>query len=67
LRITSDSVTLRLLIDASSIEVLAQDGETSMTSLIFPTGPARRLRLLSPGGGTRVSSITIRPLHSALP
>ena len=66
LRIVDGEVRLRFLLDASSLEVLAQDGETSITDLIFPTGHSRLLRLVSAGAAPHVIGITIHRLRSAV-
>ncbi len=68
LRIGRDGVQLRLLLDASSLEVFAQNGETVLTELIFPTGASRTLAVSeSSAAGTAsaarlVTSIRIHPL-----
>ena len=64
LRITNGEVTVRLLLDAASIEVLAQRGETSVTALIFPRPGPRGLTLASDGATPSVSAITIHALTS---
>ena len=65
LRITNGDVTLRFLLDASSIEILAQGGETSVTELIFPTAGPRGLTLTSEGATPNVTAITIHALTAA--
>jgi fructan beta-fructosidase len=65
LRIDYGRVEVQLIIDASSIEVLVNGGEISMTSLIFPTGPDHRLTISSDGSGPPVA-VAIQALHSAL-
>jgi len=65
LRVANGEVILRFLLDASSIEVLAQGGETSVTALIFPTAGARALSITSDGATPNVSAITINALTSA--
>ena len=65
LRIVNGQVVLRFLLDASSIEVLAQGGETSVTELIFPTAGPRVLSITSDGATPNVSAITINALTSA--
>ncbi len=62
LRISGDTVRVRMLLDASSLEVFGQGGETVITDLIFPTPGPRRLTLRSKGDGPRVVSVTLRPL-----
>jgi len=65
LRVINGNVVLRYLVDASSIEVLAQGGETSVTELIFPTAGPRGLTITSDGETPYVSAITINALTSA--
>lgn len=65
LRVANAEVVLRFLLDASSIEVLAQGGETSVTELIFPTAGQRGLSITSDGATPNVSAITINALTSA--
>ena len=65
LRITNGDVALRLLLDASSIEILAQEGETSVTELIFPTTGPRAFTLTSEGTTPKVTAITIHALAAA--
>jgi Beta-fructosidases (levanase/invertase) len=62
LRISNGDVRIRFLLDASSIEVLAQGGETSITALIFPAAGSRGLTLASDGATPYVSGITIHAL-----
>ena len=64
LRIGRDGVHMRLLLDASSLEVFAQEGETVLTELIFPTGSSRTLSISESVATTErvVRSITIHPL-----
>jgi fructan beta-fructosidase len=59
LRITDGQVTLRLLLDTSSLEVFAQNGETVHTEIIFPTAGSRSLSLTNDGEAPRVGTITI--------
>ena len=62
LRVTDGRVTLRLLLDTSSLEVFAQNGETVLTELIFPTAASRSLSLRNDGEAPRVGSIAIHAL-----
>ena len=59
LPITDGHVTLRLLVDTSSLEVFAQNGETVLTELIFPTAGPRSLSLTNDGEAFGVGGITI--------
>ena len=49
LRITNGTVTLRLVLDAASLEVFAQGGELAMTQIFFPKGSQRALSLTCEG------------------
>jgi fructan beta-fructosidase len=62
LRIVNGVVDVRMLLDASSLELFAQRGETVLTDLIFPTAGPRRLALEASGGAPRVRAIAIHPL-----
>jgi fructan beta-fructosidase len=42
---TSQPLRLTVIVDASSIEVFANEGETVMTALVFPTAPYDRVTL----------------------
>jgi len=53
---------VRLLLDRSSPEVFAQNGETVITELIFPRAGVRKLRLSSEGTAPSVEGITIHRL-----
>jgi fructan beta-fructosidase len=63
LRIIDGPVTLRLLIDRSSLELFAQNGETVMSELIFPQAGPRKLRLTVEGKPPTVQNITIHRLE----
>ena len=63
LRVDNGDVVVRFLLDASSIEVFAQRGETSATELIFPTGATRSLNIVSDGPTPNVRGITIYALR----
>jgi fructan beta-fructosidase len=64
LRIAGGGVRLRFLLDASSLEVFAQGGETVLTDLVFPAAGSRTLTLASDGGTPSVEAITIHALTS---
>jgi fructan beta-fructosidase len=61
-------LTLRFLLDRSSLEVFAQDGRTTLTDLIFPTAGRRSIGLSSQGGNAlsmpKVDRISIHALRS---
>ena len=68
LRLEGGRCVLRLLLDASSLEVFAQDGETVLTHLIFPSTVMRRFSLTAPAtAGLTVDNITIHSLVAAPP
>jgi fructan beta-fructosidase len=62
LRIVGGEVRVRLLLDASSLEVFAQRGETVLTDLVFLSPGPRRLSLAADGAAPRVRSIVVNPL-----
>jgi fructan beta-fructosidase len=63
LRLIDGRVALRLLLDTSSLEVFAQNGETVLTELIFPTAGPRRLSLTNSGETMRLDGITIHAIR----
>jgi sucrose-6-phosphate hydrolase SacC (GH32 family) len=65
LQAKSGRCDLRLLLDAASLEIFAQNGETALTSTIFPSGADRAWRLVATGAkAPGVSRIAWRPLRS---
>ena len=70
LRIAEDILKIRFLLDTSSLEVFAQDGEIVLTDLIFPSAGKRSIGLSSEGGNAlsmpKVDRITIYKLRSAV-
>jgi fructan beta-fructosidase len=65
LRIVQGQCTLRLVLDASSLEIFAQNGETVLTELIFPVPGPRTLRTRSTGPTPIVGPITVHALKPA--
>jgi sucrose-6-phosphate hydrolase SacC (GH32 family) len=64
-RLDGDRFSIRLLLDTSSLEVFANDGETVVTELIFPTTGPRRLSVKTgEGPAPTVRNITIHSLKS---
>jgi sucrose-6-phosphate hydrolase SacC (GH32 family) len=55
-----------LLLDASSLEVFAQRGETVLTDLVFLSAGPRRLSLAADGAAPRVRAIAVRLLATPL-
>ena len=64
LRIVDGALRLRLLLDASSLEVFALGGETVLTDLIFPSAGGRSLSIASDGAMPTVKSITIHAMRT---
>jgi fructan beta-fructosidase len=66
IRLADNRFKLRLLIDTSSLEAFAQNGETVMTDILFPAGKSRSISLTAGGDETpKVDEIMISPLRSA--
>ncbi|GAA4502207.1 GH32 C-terminal domain-containing protein [Gluconacetobacter tumulicola] len=57
-------VTLRLLMDAASMELFADNGQTVMTETIFPSEKFDRVALFSEGGSVRFKGGTFYPMRS---
>ena len=55
---------LRLLVDACSVEVFANDGQQVLTSLAFPSKAARALDLFGPDKGETFSALHVWTLAS---
>lgn len=55
---------LRLYVDESSLEVFANDGETVVTSLIFPDPTSSGLALTASGGGVTLDSAQFYPMQT---
>ena len=58
-------VTLRILLDRTSLEVFANDGEVSMTSCVLPARPETPLELYAKGAEAHLESLTVHRLRSA--
>ncbi len=65
LRVANGEVTLRLLLDAASLELFAQGGEVVMSELFFPTGSTRTLSLSASGASPVVREMVIHALSPA--
>jgi sucrose-6-phosphate hydrolase SacC (GH32 family) len=66
------SYTLTLFIDHCSVEVFAQNGQVTMTGLIFPGTDSTRMALYAKGGtaaasGLKVTRLEERPVRAAEP
>ena len=53
---------LRLLVDKSVVEVFAQDGETTLTDLVFPRQHTGRISLSAEGGAAELTALRLRDL-----
>ncbi|MRX72801.1 hypothetical protein GJU40_11655 [Bacillus lacus] len=58
-------IGLRLLIDQTSVEVFANDGQVVMTDQIFPYPNSDGLELYSTNGSVKVTSLTVYPMKGA--
>jgi fructan beta-fructosidase len=56
---------LRLLVDKSVVEVFAQDGETTLTDLVFPQQHSGRISL-AVDGDARITTLSLRNLSQPL-
>ncbi|SDS84108.1 levanbiose-producing levanase [Pseudarthrobacter equi] len=60
----SDTVRLTVYVDRSSVEVFADGGRQTLTSLVFPPAGAKEVRLAADGGDVTVRKGTVTPLAS---
>jgi fructan beta-fructosidase len=63
-KLVNNKLKLQIYIDASSIEVFANDGEAAVTSLIFPNELPNEISLFSIEGETNVPSLHVTELNS---
>ncbi|MHC6222729.1 GH32 C-terminal domain-containing protein [Arthrobacter sp. MMS24-S77] len=59
---TERRVTLRVLVDASSVEVFGADGTAAITSLAFPDPSSIGLSFTATGGNARLVSVKVHQL-----
>jgi len=57
-------IQLHIYVDQSSIEIFANDGEATMSALIFPNAESRAISLLAPNGGVTIESLVAWELDS---
>jgi fructan beta-fructosidase len=57
-------VRLRILVDWSSVEVFAENGERVITDQIFPSGTSEGVELFSEGGDATLDSLAIWQMRS---
>lgn len=60
-------VKLRLLVDRTSLEVFAGDGQVGLTSNFLPRPEEQSLEVFADGGSVKLVSLTAHPLKSAWP
>jgi sucrose-6-phosphate hydrolase SacC (GH32 family) len=60
-------ITLRILVDRTSLEVFANDGKVVMTSCFLPTPEMTGLECFAEGGNPKILSMTVDELKSAWP
>jgi levanase len=60
------TVTLRIYVDRSSVEVFAQGGQRTITDQVFPGAGAREVTLFAEGGTARLKSLTVTPLEQSM-
>lgn len=53
------TISLRIFIDRSSMEVFGNDGKFVMTNLVFPTKPYTTLSIAADGGSARIENLKI--------
>ncbi|MDQ0632840.1 levanase [Arthrobacter pascens] len=58
------TVDLTVFVDHSSIEVFVNDGEQTLTSLVFPKSEEQSLKLVAGGGSLSLRNLTYTPLSS---
>ncbi len=60
------TVTLRIYVDRSSVEVFAQGGQRTITDQVFPGSGAGQLALFADGGTAQLKSLTVTPLQQSM-
>ena len=59
------TVTLRILVDRTSLEVFGNNGEISLTSCFLPKNLETKLELYAMGANAHIKSLKVRKLRSA--
>ena len=65
LKLGKQALKLRVLVDRSSVEVFAMDGEVAITNLVFPKGGVEGIEFFEEGGTSGAISATVWSLRSA--
>ena len=60
-RVEAGALEMRAVVDASSVELFASNGEVSLTNLAFPSEPWTRLEIQSAGGIVRATVTALGP------
>lgn len=60
------TVTLRIYVDRSSVEVFAQGGQRTITDQVFPGAGAGEVALFADGGTAHLKSLTVTPLQQSM-
>ncbi|MBC2580221.1 glycoside hydrolase family 32 protein [Clostridium sp. DJ247] len=63
----NNTIKMKILVDASSVELFGNDGIVSMTDVIFPDDASRGAELYTVGDNVTVNSLTYTPFNSATP
>ncbi len=64
LALTNGKLTLRVFVDACSVEIFANDGSTVLSALVFPDATATGIEFFSEGGTAVLSEFNIWELNS---
>lgn len=64
LRVNAGTVRMHVLVDVSSIEVFANDGQSVLTALVLPTPSSTPVELWSTTGSPTIRQLTVWPLKS---
>ena len=65
LKLNDGRVTLRLLVDRTSLEVFGGDGRVSLTGCFLPAADDHSLSVAADGGSAKIVSLRVHPLRSA--
>jgi sucrose-6-phosphate hydrolase SacC (GH32 family) len=63
LELAGDAVSLRIMVDRSSVEVFADDGARAISDLIYPRAESDGVALFAEGGSARVRRLELRRLR----
>ncbi|RME68471.1 MAG: glycoside hydrolase family 32 protein [Alphaproteobacteria bacterium] len=62
-----DTIAMRLILDVASVELFADDGETVMTEIFFPSQPFTRVSFFAEDGAVSAGDGTIHALQGIWP